>query len=616
MKQVLSAIVLSLCSLACSLALAATPVGPMNYQGRLLDNAGIPVTGSHNFVVKIYNDPAAGTLKYQETKTGVVVDDGVYSFQIGTGPKTGGDSLWDIDLWQQNLNDLYLEVVVNGETLSPRHELTSAPHAFTATLALNANSVAYLGGQSTSNVLVAICQANKGVWLNIANKCLGPGSDFSVAAVGGSVVNISTLHSGTDFTGIDLSRANIAGINFGAANFTRAVFKETTYNSNGIKATGLSNSAWDGAVDVNSAAAGSAQFTGSIQGMVVKNMNLSKWNLSSTNTSTWPNYYLFSAAELTACPGNNTSSATYLAHVTWLCREQYTGSGRYMVLGHATNLGAGSALVNPNNVLSTNLNMDGINLQSTRFNGVSVPVNFVNNWMPYAEFTGATLVGSLFIDAVSMDNVNFDNAKLDGVVFSSSTGTWANWSLKKASLNNVIFNKSNNQLTNMDFSGAYLNNVSFNKVSTFNFSNAILSNTKLDVEPASTATFNGTTITGNLKAALYKNGLGENGKVTFTNTSFINANITKDTFGGVACTDCGVEEAYFVNSKFSNVTIDSIKRADFTNCTISQLHITGSAHLATFTGTNTSSIFFSAGAICPNGTTAATAGWGFNVCGM
>ena len=61
MKKISSFIIL--CVL-CSPVFAWT-IGPMNYQGRLLDNAGIPVTGSYNFVVKIYNDPTTGTLKYQ-----------------------------------------------------------------------------------------------------------------------------------------------------------------------------------------------------------------------------------------------------------------------------------------------------------------------------------------------------------------------------------------------------------------------------------------------------------------------------------------------------------------------------------------------------------------------
>ena len=55
----------------------ATPVGPMNYQGRLLDNQGIPVTGNYTFTVRIYNDPVSGTLKYSEVHNNVAVNDGV-----------------------------------------------------------------------------------------------------------------------------------------------------------------------------------------------------------------------------------------------------------------------------------------------------------------------------------------------------------------------------------------------------------------------------------------------------------------------------------------------------------------------------------------------------------
>src|SRR5690606_31642822 len=73
--------------------LAATPPAWVNFQGRLLDDGGVPVTQSDMaFVVKIWSDPAStlpANLKYSESHT-VNVDDGVYSFPIGSGTPLSG----------------------------------------------------------------------------------------------------------------------------------------------------------------------------------------------------------------------------------------------------------------------------------------------------------------------------------------------------------------------------------------------------------------------------------------------------------------------------------------------------------------------------------------------
>ena len=56
----------------------------INYQGRLTDANGDPVTGSKNFAISIYDAATSGTLLYTETIGAVTLDDnGVYSFQFG-----------------------------------------------------------------------------------------------------------------------------------------------------------------------------------------------------------------------------------------------------------------------------------------------------------------------------------------------------------------------------------------------------------------------------------------------------------------------------------------------------------------------------------------------------
>jgi len=56
----------------------------INYQGRLADANGAPVTGSKNFTLSIYDGETEGGLLYSEDIGAVTLDDnGVYSFQFG-----------------------------------------------------------------------------------------------------------------------------------------------------------------------------------------------------------------------------------------------------------------------------------------------------------------------------------------------------------------------------------------------------------------------------------------------------------------------------------------------------------------------------------------------------
>jgi len=74
----------ALCAIASALIATAQVPSLINYQGRLTDANGNPVTGSKNFAISIYDAATNGTLLYTETIGAVTLDDnGVYSFQFG-----------------------------------------------------------------------------------------------------------------------------------------------------------------------------------------------------------------------------------------------------------------------------------------------------------------------------------------------------------------------------------------------------------------------------------------------------------------------------------------------------------------------------------------------------
>ena len=95
----------------------------INYQGRLADSSGNPLSGSYNLQFAIYDAPTGGSRIWApENHLGVPVADGLFSVDLGS-QTTGGipTSTWN--------GDRYLEITVNGEPLTPRELIRSVPIA-------------------------------------------------------------------------------------------------------------------------------------------------------------------------------------------------------------------------------------------------------------------------------------------------------------------------------------------------------------------------------------------------------------------------------------------------------------------------------------------------------
>lgn len=121
------------------------------YQGKLVNDDGTNLTNSDascvlagsadicDIRISIYDDPSAGTLRWQETKSDVEIydNDGIFNLVLDCGGtfsscnQNGGPDF--------SSDTLYIEVefdpdgdgdFVEGETFSPRRELTSVPYSF------------------------------------------------------------------------------------------------------------------------------------------------------------------------------------------------------------------------------------------------------------------------------------------------------------------------------------------------------------------------------------------------------------------------------------------------------------------------------------------------------
>ena len=123
---------------------AAVPQS-INYTGVLESKpGGSPITDTLDFVVRIFNAATTGTELYSESHAGVLVDAGVFSLAIGTGSTPTG--AFGFPTFASNTT--WLELVVDGETQTPRMALMSVPYALiaeqadNATNAINANNLA------------------------------------------------------------------------------------------------------------------------------------------------------------------------------------------------------------------------------------------------------------------------------------------------------------------------------------------------------------------------------------------------------------------------------------------------------------------------------------------
>ena len=119
-------LVLSSCiGIALLLAACATD-RQLGYQAVLTGPGGIPVpNGSYTVIVNFYDALTAGTLVYSDTQT-VVVTNGILNIAI-PDQVSEANSLDPAKFAQP----LWVELTINGETLSPRQKLLGTPYAFT-----------------------------------------------------------------------------------------------------------------------------------------------------------------------------------------------------------------------------------------------------------------------------------------------------------------------------------------------------------------------------------------------------------------------------------------------------------------------------------------------------
>jgi formylglycine-generating enzyme required for sulfatase activity len=192
----------------------------INYQGRLTDAEGNPVTGNRTMVVRVYDAPTAGNMTYQEPIGTVVVTNGTYSFQFGDE----GDGVLGV----LNGGSSYLALSVNGTEESTRSRLLAVPYALKAKKSEDAQALAQQVGElevettklGTDMETVAVSlsanlTAVKNQVQSVSESLGGLLAQFKVVGLSGSLeFGNSTTGGSLEITNSGFGRLTVTGIEY------------------------------------------------------------------------------------------------------------------------------------------------------------------------------------------------------------------------------------------------------------------------------------------------------------------------------------------------------------------------------------------------------------------
>ena len=176
-----------------ALLLATTLAGAdttITYQGQLQDGAG-PHSGSVNMVFELFDAETGGSSVGSAVSAGnVAVNDGLFQVELDFGN-------------QAYENGLYLEIEVDGETLSPRQPITAAPLAVRTLSGSGSSSSWSVSGDDIffdgGNVAIGTNDAGgHNLWVSGTFASGNPNNDASgnlSAVVGGGLNRTIGIHS-------------------------------------------------------------------------------------------------------------------------------------------------------------------------------------------------------------------------------------------------------------------------------------------------------------------------------------------------------------------------------------------------------------------------------------
>jgi hypothetical protein len=194
----------TLCALAGTLLAGAQVPGLINYQGRLTDANGAPVTGSKNFSLSIYDAATGGNLLYTENIGAVTLDDnGVYSFHFGSAG-TSNSQVTETIATTDASTLVYTKALANSGVVENSLSVTDGTNSWTQS-AGNPG----IGAAATANITAGfvtgatITNGGSGYTSPPAVTITGLGSGAAATATlsSGVVTGITITNAGSGYTG-------------------------------------------------------------------------------------------------------------------------------------------------------------------------------------------------------------------------------------------------------------------------------------------------------------------------------------------------------------------------------------------------------------------------------
>ncbi|MBL8878684.1 MAG: hypothetical protein JNG88_06140, partial [Phycisphaerales bacterium] len=132
----------------CGAAAAQTQTAAITYQGQLKLN-DVPVDGSHNAEFRLFATATGGSPIGTQAINGLIFENGLFSVALNDAGQFGATAF--------NGQQRWLEAVIDGQVLSPRQALTTAPYAAfslnTRGLNVATNGNVGIGGVNPSRTL-------------------------------------------------------------------------------------------------------------------------------------------------------------------------------------------------------------------------------------------------------------------------------------------------------------------------------------------------------------------------------------------------------------------------------------------------------------------------------
>ncbi|MBI5151099.1 MAG: LamG domain-containing protein, partial [Candidatus Pacebacteria bacterium] len=190
----------------------------LSFQGRLTDTAGTPLTVATNFTFKLYDALTSGNQLWTSGTCSITPDqDGIFSTLLGSS--CGSEIASGVFSENQNV---YLEVTVAAETLTPRQQIATVGYALNAetlqgypasasaventVLVMNNSGQVLLGNASPTLRSTSGTFAVQGNALNVSTNT-GTGGNITLAPDGAGQVSLIGGTTTQDF--IDITNANL-----------------------------------------------------------------------------------------------------------------------------------------------------------------------------------------------------------------------------------------------------------------------------------------------------------------------------------------------------------------------------------------------------------------------